>query len=129
MTASTISGDVRAVLKTALTNVTANVYDHVPEAPQVPFAVIVPVDPYMEIVTIGNSKMRVKLNFVVSAGVAYNSNPGSLDNLEKLALQILAAMPAGWEVGDVSRPSVTQVGASNLLVADITASTYYEQTI
>jgi hypothetical protein len=40
----------------------------------------------------------------------------------------LAVIPDGYTVGPVERPSVTQVGAVNLLVADIRVSTYYTQT-
>jgi len=36
-------------------------------------------------------------------------------------------MPAGYEVGDVQRPTIQQVGATNLLVADLAVSTYYTQ--
>ena len=39
MPASTIQDDVRGAIKTALAGVSANVYDHVPEAPQVPAGV------------------------------------------------------------------------------------------
>jgi hypothetical protein len=39
----------RAALKTALQNVTANVYDHVPETVIPPACVVVPNSPYIEI--------------------------------------------------------------------------------
>ena len=78
MPASTISGDVRGAIKTALASVTANVYDHVPESPIVPAVVIVPDSPYMELELIGKSTTRVKLNYTISAAVAYLSNPASL---------------------------------------------------
>jgi hypothetical protein len=60
--------------------------------------------------------------------VAYMSNPAALDNLEQLILSVLAVIPDGYTVGPVERPSVTQVGTVNLLVADIRVSTYYTQT-
>ncbi len=129
MPASTISGDVRGAIKTALASVSANVYDHVPESPQVPAVVIVPDSPYMELEAIGKSSIRVKLNYTVSAAVAYLSNPASLDNLEKLVISILSALGASkYELSTVSQPSVTQVGAVNLLVSDISLSVRYEQT-
>ncbi len=34
-----------------------------------------------------------------------------------------------YEIGSVSRPSVSEVGAAILLVSDITLSTYYTQTL
>jgi hypothetical protein len=67
------------------------------------------------------------LNFIITAAVAYNNNAGALDGLEKLIIGILGAMPSGYVVGDVSIPSITQIGASNLLVADLSVSTYYNQ--
>jgi len=129
MPASTISGDVRGAIKTALASINANVYDHAPEAPIVPAVVIVPDSPYMELETIGKSPVRVKLNYTVTAAVAYLSNPASLDNLEKLVISILGALNASkYELSTVERPSITTVGTTNLLVSDIRLSVRYEQT-
>ena len=123
-----ISQDVRGAIKTALANVSANVYDSVPEAPIVPAVVIVPDSPYMELETIGRANVRVKLNYTVTAAVAYLSNPAALDNLEKLVISILSALSASkYELSTVERPSVTQVGTTNLLVSDIRLSVRYEQ--
>jgi hypothetical protein len=90
--------------------------------------VLVPTSPYLEIETIGKSSVRCKVNMTITAAVAYNSNPASLDNIEQLIMSILAIIPAGYIVGSVERPTVTQVGASTLLVSDINVSTYYQQT-
>ncbi len=60
---------------------------------------------------------------------AYNSNPASLDNIEQLVISVLAVIPAGYIVSSVERPTVTQVGASTLLIADVRVSTYYQRTI
>ena len=126
---SSISADVRGALKTALAGVSANVYDVVPEAPIVPAVMIVPDSPYMEIESIGKSPVRVVLNYTVTAAVAYLSNPASLDNLEKLVISILGALNASkYELSTVERPSVVQVGTTNLLVSDIRLSVRYEQT-
>jgi hypothetical protein len=126
-TPTTIATNVRGTLATALAGVVASVYSSVPEAVIPPAVVIVPDAPYLEPTTIGKSTVRVKINFIVTAAVAYNSNAGALDNLEQLIISILAAMPTGYVVGDVQRPSITSVGASNLLVADLSVSTYYTQ--
>ena len=129
MPASTIQDDVRGAIKTALAGVSANVYDIVPEAPIVPAVVIVPDSPYMELESIGRANVRVKLNYTVTACVAYLSNAASLDNLEKLTISILSALSASkYELSTVERPSVTQVGTTNLLVSDIRLSVRYEQT-
>jgi hypothetical protein len=128
MTASTIA-DTRAALANAFSALAANVYASVPESPIPPAIVVVPNSPYMEVVLIGKAQTKVKLNFAITAIVASNSNAGSLDNLEKLIIGILAAMPAGYVVDVVEKPTVLEVGQSPMLVADINVSTYYTQTI
>lgn len=127
MTANAVS-DTRAALANAFSALSANVYASVPEAPIPPAIVVVPDSPYMEVVLIGKSATKVKINFAISAIVASNSNAGSLDNLEKLIIGILAAMPAGYVVGVIEKPTVLEVGQSPMLVADINVSTYYTQT-
>jgi hypothetical protein len=127
MPVSTIATDVRGALATALAGVEASVYSSVPETVIPPAVVIVPSSPYLESTLIGSS-IKVKINFDVTAAVAYNNNAGALDNLEQLVISILGAMPSGYVVGDVSRPSITSVGASTLLSADLSVSTYYTQT-
>jgi hypothetical protein len=82
----------------------------------------------MEFETIGKGTFRAKLNYTITCCVAYNSNPASLDNIEQLITSVVAVIPTGYDVQVVDRPTVTQVGASNLLVADIRVSTWYTQT-
>jgi hypothetical protein len=120
--------ETRSALATAFSALSANIYPSVPESPIPPAIVVVPDSPYMEVVLIGKSKTQVKLNFAITAIVASNSNAGSLDNLEQLIIGILAAMPAGYVVGVVEKPTVLEVGQSPMLVADINVSTYYTQT-
>jgi hypothetical protein len=120
--------ETRAALANAFSALSANVYASVPESPIPPAIVVVPSTPYMEVALIGKASTKVQLNFVISAIVASNSNAGSLDNLEKLIIGILAAMPAGYVVGVVEKPTVLEVGQSPMLVADINVSTYYTQT-
>ena len=127
MTASTIA-DTRAALANSFSALAANVYSSVPESPIPPAIVVVPDSPYMEVVLIGKAQTKVKLNFAITAIVSSNSNAGSLDNLEKLIIGILAAMPAGYVVDVVEKPTVLEVGQSPMLVADINVSTYYTQT-
>ena len=119
--------DVRNDLATALAGVAASVYPVAPEAVIPPACVIIPDSPWLESVLINGSVTKVKVNFVVTAAVANNSNSGALDQLEALIISILGAMPSGYVVGDVQRPSILSVGASNLLVADLSVSTYYTQ--
>jgi hypothetical protein len=120
--------ETRAALANSFSALAANVFASVPESPIPPAIVVVPASPYMEVVLIGKATTKVKLNFAITAIVASNSNAGSLDNLEKLIIGILAAMPAGYVVGVIEKPTVLEVGQSPMLVADINVSTYYTQT-
>ena len=128
MPASTILSQVRQPLATALGSVAGNVYSYVPESIIPPAVVCVPDTPYLELETINKSTLHTKINFSISVAVAYNSNPASLDNIEQLIMSVLAVIPTGYVVSTVERPTVTQVGASTLLIADIRVSTYYTQT-
>lgn len=120
--------ETRAALANSFSGLAANIFSSVPESPIPPAIVVVPASPYMEVVLIGKASTKVKLNFAITAIVASNSNAGSLDNLEKLIIGILAAMPAGYVVGVIEKPTVLEVGQSPMLVADINVSTYYTQT-
>ena len=128
MTASSILTSVRNPLKTAIAGVAANVYDSVPEAPIVPFAAIVPNAPYLQPSLLGKDTVKVKVNLVMTVGVAIYDNQSALDNIEQLAISILAAIPSGYEVGDVSNPINVTVGASEILALEIQLATYYTQT-
>jgi hypothetical protein len=128
MPASTILSQVRQPLATALSSVAGNVYSYVPESIIPPAVVCIPDTPYLELETISKSTLHTKINFSISVAVAYNSNPASLDNIEQLIMSVLAVIPSGYVVSTVERPTVTQVGASTLLIADIRVSTYYTQT-
>lgn len=123
----TIQSSVRGALASALSSVAATTYDHVPEAVIPPAVVIIPDSPYLVPNLINKATTKVEVNLVISAVVAYNSNPGALDNIEQLIISILAALPAGYEVGNIERPTVTQIGASTVLVSDIRVTTYYTQ--
>lgn len=128
MTASSIQDNIRGVLVTALSGIAASVYNHVPESPIPPAVVIVPDAPYLEMEVINSSTFKCKVNLTISCIVAYNSNPGSLDNLEKLIISTIQAIPSGYEVDSADQPRVQEVGASAMLVSDIRVSTYYTQT-
>jgi hypothetical protein len=127
MPASTIA-DTRAAIKTAIASVAANVYDFVPETPQVPFAAVIPGSPYWEFETISRSTFRAKLNFIISVGVGYFSNSAALGNLEELTKSIVQALPTGYELSVVESPVVTSIGTTNVLTNDIRLSIRYEQT-
>jgi hypothetical protein len=127
MPASSIAVNVRGTLKTAIQNVAANTYNSVPEAPIVPFVAIVPTNPYLECNLIGTST-RVKVNLVLTVGVAMHSNAAALDNIEQLVMSILAVIPSGYTVGSVSNPTPIMIAASEILACEIELSTQYTQT-
>lgn len=127
MSPSSIAVNIRGALKTAISGVAANTYDAVPEAPIVPFAAVVPNTPYLEANLIGTST-RLKVNLVITIGVAMYSNASALDNIEKLILSILAVIPSGYTVGSVSNPIPMSIGASEILMSEIEVSTQYTQT-
>jgi hypothetical protein len=128
MTASSIAVNIRGTLKTAISSVAVNPYDSVPEAPQVPFAAIVPNTPYLEPNLIGTST-RVKINLIITVGVAMYSNNAALDNIEQLVMDILAVIPQGYTVGSVSNPiPMTLASGSDILACEIDISTQYTQT-
>ena len=125
----TILSQIRQPLATALTSVAANIFAYVPESIPAPAVVIVPDSPYLEFLTIGsNSTFKSKINLTITCCVAYNSNPASLDNLEQLITSVVSLIPSGYELTAVDRPTVTTVGAGQLLVADIRVATYYTQS-
>ncbi len=128
MPASSIQTSIRDALKTAFSGVAASTYNSVPESIIAPAVVLVPATPYLEPQLLNKSTTKLKVNLTATCVVAYNSNPASLDNLEKLAISVLAALPAGYIAGAVERPLVSQIGAAQYLTADINISTYYEQT-
>jgi len=125
----TILEQIRTPLATALAGVAGNIYSFVPETVIPPAVVVVPDSPYLEFETISKTNVRAKINFTISVAVAYNSNPASLDNIEQLIISVLAVIPVGYIVSSVERPTVSQVGASTLLIADVRVSTYYTQTV
>jgi len=128
MPANSIQADIRDALKTAFSGLQASTYNSVPESVITPAIVIVPGTPYLEPTLLSKGNVKVKVNMTATALVSYNSNPASLDNIEKLIISILAALPAGYIVGVVERPLVQQIGAAQYLTSDINISTYYTQT-
>ena len=125
---SSIATNVRGALKTAMSGVAANVYDSVPESGIVPFAAVLPANPYLEPNLIGTST-RVKINLEVVVAVASYNNAASLDNIEQLVMSILAVIPQGYTVGSVSNQNPVELASgSQVLACVIEVSTQYTQT-
>jgi hypothetical protein len=122
-----IESAIRTPLKTALSSIAANVYNGIPETMTSPSICLIPAAPYFESVLIGKNTTKVKVNLTVTGVVTYANNAAALDNLETLMISIIAAMPNGYEVGDVNQPQPLEVGAGKYLTADLQVSTYYNQ--
>ena len=89
-----------------------------------PTVVIVPGNPWIAPITIGRpASPQVQVTFRVTCIVANLDNQGSLDQLEELVFAVLDNLPLGWEVGDVSPPSVETIGPSDLVVSDVQVTT------
>lgn len=125
----TIQVDVRQALKTALAGVdsVASVYTSFPATAILPFVAMIPATPYLEPLTIG-SGVKVRVNLALTLAVEPYDNEAALDNIEKLAVSVLAALPVGYTVGDVSNPMpmVLQSG-TECIACEINVSTHYEQ--
>jgi len=120
-----IESVVRTPLKTALSSIAANVYNGIPETMTSPSIVLVPDAPYFESLLINGNTTKVKVNLLVTGVVAHANNAAALDNLETLMIDIISAMPVGYEVGNVNQPQPLEVGAGKYLTADLQVSTYY----
>lgn len=118
--------DVKKDLVDAL-DVTASKFAYVPETVIPPAVVVLGDQPFLEPNVIGDSVVSLKVNFTITCAVGYASNVGAVDNLEKLIIEVLASIPAGYEVGNVTQPMPVRVGPSTLLAADIPVSTQYTE--
>lgn len=113
-------GALRRSLADALADgvTTATVHAFPPAAIVPPAIVVVPDDPYIEPQTVGSS-IRAKAYFRITILAGIIDNEGSLEMLEDLAAIVYANIPKGYEIGSCSRPTNVQVGASDLLAAEI----------
>jgi len=120
-----IESVIRTPLQAALSSIAASVYNGIPETLTSPSICLIPDAPYLESLLINGATTKVKVNLTVTGVVAYMNNAAALDNLEQLMINIIQAMPAGYEVGNVNQPQPLEVGAGKYLTADLQVSTYY----
>lgn len=127
-----IYSNVRKPLKDALESVEniASVYTTYPEAAILPFVAIIPASPYISPNLIGNSSVRGRINFALTLAVEPYDNEAGLDNIEQLIVNILAVIPSGYTVGDVSNPipAVLQSG-TDCIACEINISTQFTEEI
>lgn len=108
-----LADDIGAII------VDANVYAWPVAVPTTPAIVVVPDEPYLEPHTIGRDPVQARARFRLTALVAQIDNAGSLTRIEHLLTALLAALPTGYSVANVSRPGITTVGPSEMLAADL----------
>lgn len=128
----TIQSNVRQPLKEALESIetVASVYTSYPEAAILPFVAIIPAAPYITPNIIGKSAVRAKINFALTLAVEPYDNEAGLDNIEQLIVSVLAALPQGYTVGDISNPipAVLQSG-TDCIACEINISTQFTEEI
>ena len=110
---------VREDLAEVLTDAGYQAYAYPPAVVQPPSVVILPDEPYLEIETIGSNGTRLIVRLELVVAVQAIDNEGSLDALEKLAVSVLQLLPQGTAVSPLLRPTVEQVGPSDLLTTRI----------
>jgi hypothetical protein len=109
----------RTDLAEALTGDGWNTYAYPPAVVTPPAVILVPDEPYLELVNIGRGLVNVRARFRVTCAVAPLDNPSSLAQLERLIVGVMANVPDGAVVESASRPATTQVGPSDLLTSDL----------
>lgn len=110
---------VREAIAQVLNDADIQAYAYPPAVVTPPSVVIVPDEPYIEIETIGSGGTRVLLRFELIVTVQPLDNPSSLDNLEKLVIDVLQLLPQGTSVSPILRPTMEQVGPTDLLTSRI----------
>jgi hypothetical protein len=110
---------IRDDLAEVFTDAGFQCYAYPPAVVQPPSIIIVPDEPYIEVETIGSNGTRVLLRYELICAVQALDNPASLDNIEKMTIAVLQLLPQGIAVNPIARPTVEQVGPSDLLTQRI----------
>jgi len=94
-------------------------YAYPPSTVSPPAIVIVPDEPYIDVELIGSNGTNVVLKFELIVAVQAIDNPGQLDLIERLAVQVMQLLPKGTVLDAISRPTIETVGPSDLLTVRI----------
>jgi hypothetical protein len=116
-------GDTRSRLTTALEALDPqpSVYDHVPERPAVPAAVVLPATPY--VTPDGGTYGKWLGRFVVALLVPGKVNSPATDQLDALICDVLPALEdADFSVAEVSTFYSYSANGAQYLAADVTAT-------
>lgn len=115
---------LRQDIADTLSGLSANVYAYVPKAISAPAVVVFPDTNYVEPLSIGSGKYRVR--FRVTFAVNMSDNQAALDNLETLLFDAYAALPNHWQAGTASNPQPVNLGQADLLACDLTLTVITE---
>jgi len=119
MTTPVTLGTVRQELATAIQAAGYKVHKYPPATVIPPAVVIVPDEPYLTAEVIGSGGNRWAVNFELIVAVAPLDNEGQLIQLENITVDVVRNLPKGVALGSIQRPSVEQVGPSELLTTRI----------
>jgi hypothetical protein len=84
-----------------------------------PAVVIVPDEPYLDAEVLSAQGNRWAVRFELIVAVAALDNEGQLIQLENIIVDVCRNLPRGTELGPIQRPTVEQVGPSDLLTSRI----------
>ncbi len=119
MSAPVTLADVRNALATAIQDAGYRAHRYPPATVMPPAVVIVPDDPYLDAEVIGSGGNRWAVRFDLIVAVAPLDNEGQLNQLENITVDVVRNLPRGTELGPIQRPTVEQVGPSELLTTRI----------
>ena len=119
MSAAVTLSTVRNSLATAIQAAGYKAHRFPPATVVPPAVVIVPDDPYLtaEVLSSGGNRWAVAFELIVA--VAALDNEGQLIQLENITVDVCRNLPRGTELGPIQRPTVEQVGPSELLTTRI----------
>lgn len=110
---------VRTSLATAIEAAGYKAHRYPPATVIPPAVVIVPDDPYLTPEVISSAGNRWAVAFQLIVAVAPLDNEGQLIQLENITVDVCRNLPRGTELGPIQRPTVEQVGPSELLTTRI----------
>ena len=110
---------VRTNLANAIQQAGYKAHKFPPATVMPPAVVIVPDDPYLTPEVIGSGGNLWAVAFELIVCVAPLDNEGQLIQLENITVDVCRALPKGVALGPIQRPTVEQVGPSDLLTTRI----------
>jgi hypothetical protein len=111
--------NVRTTLASAIEGAGYKAHRFPPATVMPPAVVIVPDEPYLtpEVLSAGGNRWAVAFELIVC--VAPLDNEGQLIQLENITVDVCRNLPRGTELGPIQRPTIEQVGPSDLLTTRI----------